>query len=787
MKKHLAILAVIISLLAVFVVPLNDAEAATVATDETDTFTFNTYINKSGELYASGSNLYGQLGQGNNGDTSYSDYIKIASNVSKVARGADSMYYITEGGNLYAAGADRGQFGRGQTPDGSTYEEVNTFTLIASNVKDVYLKMDGNQSVYGLLYIDKSNRLYASGYNGYGDLGLGTEPYFTTFTRVSSDVSQVSVSEIGGALTYITTSGQLYASGSSYIFGSDQYTPILIDSNVSKVVPSSDYLYYIKSGSLYVYDEGSKSSISSGVADVGAVGTTVYYLTNSGNLYGKGMNLKGELGTGDTNEVSSFELLASDVASFGYTGTLNPATIFITEGGNLYAAGSNTYGQMGDGSTNNVTEFRLVDSSVIDSVISSQTLTYLKSDGSIYASGYVYADGVSRSYTPTQVANINNPVTSIDITGPNSIYVGSSASFTITAYPSTATIRDVNISISGTAAEYNTVKTPSGAVVSMTGLNAGQMTITATAADGSGVSATKTLNVVILPVAQITITGPNSMQVGASSQLSISISPENATNPDVTWSADPADLVNIQEHDTYISIDAVKVGTVTITATAADGSGVSASHTINILANTVPVSSVVISGPDTVRIGSAISISAVTLPTTATERSVSWQIIEGVGNASITATETASGSTLRIEGLIDGDFVVKATALDGSGAYATKTITVESVEPLPPGGDDESGGPSFSFNTIVGVIGQGFFDGSTSLAGLAIMAVLFFVMVAFLANVRAPVTYALVPMMLLAIMFAALGIVDTTVSFLIIIICAVLVALSARNLVGGRS
>ena len=146
---------------------------------------------------------------------------------------------------------------------------------------------------------------------------------------------------------------------------------------------------------------------------------------------------------------------------------------------------------------------------------------------------------------------------------------------------------------------------------------------------------------------------------------------------------------------------------------------------------------------------------------------------------------------MTITGKVAGSVTVRATSVDGN---AEATYNIEIVESgggggTGPGGDTggDSGKPSFSFNTIVGVIGQGFFDGSTSLAGLAIMAVLFFVMVAFLANVRAPVTYALVPMMLLAIMFAALGIVDTTVSFLIIIICAVLVALSARNLVGGRS
>lgn len=91
----------------------------------------------------------------------------------------------------------------------------------------------------------------------------------------------------------------------------------------------------------------------------------------------------------------------------------------------------------------------------------------------------------------------------------------------------------------------------------------------------------------------------------------------------------------------------------------------------------------------------------------------------------------------------------------------------------------------FSFINIISVISQELFSGNTTIGGLAVMMLATFVMIAILANIRAPIQYSLVPMIILAIIFAGMGIMDTTVSFIVIIICAVIVASTARRLVGG--
>lgn len=88
----------------------------------------------------------------------------------------------------------------------------------------------------------------------------------------------------------------------------------------------------------------------------------------------------------------------------------------------------------------------------------------------------------------------------------------------------------------------------------------------------------------------------------------------------------------------------------------------------------------------------------------------------------------------------------------------------------------------FSFMSILDVLSQSFFDGDMMMTGLVVMLGLFFVMVAILGAIDVPITYSLVPMMILAIVFSYIGILDTTVSFLIIIVSVVMIAIFGRNL-----
>lgn len=94
----------------------------------------------------------------------------------------------------------------------------------------------------------------------------------------------------------------------------------------------------------------------------------------------------------------------------------------------------------------------------------------------------------------------------------------------------------------------------------------------------------------------------------------------------------------------------------------------------------------------------------------------------------------------------------------------------------------------FNIQSIVDVVANSLCGGSTVIAGLLIMLGVYLAVLAVFAAVKAPLEYSLVPLMIVDIAFAAMGVIDYTLSMLVLIITAVLVAGRVRDMVvGGRS
>jgi len=89
-----------------------------------------------------------------------------------------------------------------------------------------------------------------------------------------------------------------------------------------------------------------------------------------------------------------------------------------------------------------------------------------------------------------------------------------------------------------------------------------------------------------------------------------------------------------------------------------------------------------------------------------------------------------------------------------------------------------------SFTTIFNYLATYFFDGSTTLAGLAILVAAWILSLVVLINIRAPPTYSVVPMIPLSIFMSAYGVVDETVTIFIVIVSAAMVASQLKSVVG---
>jgi uncharacterized repeat protein (TIGR02543 family) len=289
-------------------------------------------------------------------------------------------------------------------------------------------------------------------------------------------------------------------------------------------------------------------------------------------------------------------------------------------------------------------------------------------------------------------------VEGITIKGSSNVTINETVQMTAEVSPSDATNTNVTWSVIN---ETGKATIDSNGV--LTGVANGTITVKATAKDGSGVSGTKTVTVtatdVVVPVSQITVTSTTGLSKitanGGTLQMTASVLPADANNQNVAWSVENK-TGSATISDTGL-VTAVSNGTVTIKATAKDGSGVVGSTTITISGQStlIPISSITVTGKndaDTIATdGGTLQMSASILPTTASNKLVTWSV-EKVGDANTKMTGNATiSSTGLLTAVADGTVTVKATAKDGTGIVGTKIVTI-SKQSIKVTGIDISGG-----------------------------------------------------------------------------------------------
>jgi uncharacterized protein YjdB len=179
----------------------------------------------------------------------------------------------------------------------------------------------------------------------------------------------------------------------------------------------------------------------------------------------------------------------------------------------------------------------------------------------------------------------------------------------------------------------------------------------------------------IIPVSGIAVTGNSGAFTITTNkgtlQLNVSILPSNATNQAVKWS-----ITNGTGQATISStglVTAVSSGTVTAMATADDGSGVSGTIILTISNQLIPVTGITVTGAgDISSITSddgTLQLNALVIPSNATNKSVTWSIAEGTGQASVSMTGLVTALT-------DGTVTAVATSSDGSAISGIIEITI---------------------------------------------------------------------------------------------------------------
>jgi len=155
-------------------------------------------ITKGNNLYAIGSNIHGQFGNGTNKDAS--EFILIKENVSSAVAGIDYTL-ILQNGSLYSAGYNRyGQLGNG------TFQNSSSFTPVESEVAAI------SGYYFHSMIIKGNGSLYGTGSNEFGQLGIGLPlDNRASFVSVMKDVASVSAGHFHTMI--IKKDGTLWATG----------------------------------------------------------------------------------------------------------------------------------------------------------------------------------------------------------------------------------------------------------------------------------------------------------------------------------------------------------------------------------------------------------------------------------------------------------------------------------------------------------------------------------------------------------------------------------------------
>ena len=196
----------------------------------------------------------------------------------------------------------------------------------------------------------------------------------------------------------------------------------------------------------------------------------------------------------------------------------------------------------------------------------------------------------------------------------------------------------------------------------VTGVSAGETTITVTTEDG-GFTGACTINVYNQAVTGVTIEPSEAeLPAGYSMKLTATVLPENATNKNVIYSVDDESILSVDQDG---NITGLSLGTATVTVTTEDG-GFTASAEITVIP--VQVTGVSISPKSvSVALGHTIQLTASITPSNAANKNLSWSVSDET-IISVDGQGTVTGLSL-------GTATVTVTTEDG-GFTASAEITV---------------------------------------------------------------------------------------------------------------
>jgi alpha-tubulin suppressor-like RCC1 family protein len=255
-----------------------------------------------------------------------------------------SAFLRMQGGRVYGWGqGGYGSLANGTFNDSSFPVQVGTYGN-AGQPKAIQVTTDG----VSVWILDDSGNVFGAGYNGFGDLGMGSTAtaYYNTLVQFALPDPNIKITKIAAdqySLLALTNTGDVYGAGSN------TNGQLGIGGAASQASPTpTKYILPagVKAVDLYNTSVGNSS---------GSTYNNTYVIGDDGNVYGTGSNTYGQMGNGTSGsdvlvpvKMSLPVGVTAKQVQAGY-GT----AVILTSDNKIYTVGNNSNGQLGDGTTNN--------------------------------------------------------------------------------------------------------------------------------------------------------------------------------------------------------------------------------------------------------------------------------------------------------------------------------------------------------------------------------------------------------------------------------------------------
>ncbi len=407
----------------------------------------------SGGANSWGSSEFGQLGNGTNTNSTTPVQVSSLTGATAISGGHSHSLVLKNNGTVWAWGSNFfGPLGNGNNTDSNVPVQVSSLTGV------IAIAGGGNHSHA----LKNDGTVWAWGYNSSGELGIGNNTNSNIPVQVSSLTNITAISGGGIHSLMLKNDGTVWACGYN-IYGqlgngnnTNSNIPVQVSSlsNISAISGGYTYSLALKNdGTVWAWGENfigqlgngtntnsnvpvQVSSLTGIIAISASLGNRSLALKNDGTVWAWGSNSSGQLGNGTTTS-SSVPVQVNTLTGIIAIGGGWAHSIAIKNNGTVWAWGVNEFGQLGIGTTTNSSVPVQVTS--VCSVLNTCSITNVSANTPV-------CNGTSATFNVSFTANLGSGSYNVINTANSSILAsGSSSPISVTIANSVGGNININV------------------------------------------------------------------------------------------------------------------------------------------------------------------------------------------------------------------------------------------------------------------------------------------------------------------------------------------------------